>query len=40
MPLLAGDKACNWNHRYDMNIPMAEKRYADHVAELADREDE
>ncbi|MEU7986994.1 hypothetical protein AB0B56_19220 [Streptosporangium canum] len=38
MLLVAGDKAGNWNHWYDMNIPLAEKRYAEHVAEMASRE--
>ncbi|MFD8532888.1 hypothetical protein ACFV0L_36315 [Streptosporangium canum] len=38
MLLVAGDKAGNWNHWYDMHIPLAEKRYAEHVAEMASRE--
>ena len=36
--LLAGDKAGEWNGWYDANIPIAEKRYKDHVAELDTRE--
>lgn len=36
--LVAGDKAGNWHHWYNMNVPLAEKRYAEHVAELASRE--
>ncbi|WP_308249974.1 type II toxin-antitoxin system RelE/ParE family toxin [Sphaerisporangium fuscum] len=36
--LVAGDKAGNWERWYDANVPLAEKRYAAHVAELAGRE--
>ncbi|MFC4535639.1 type II toxin-antitoxin system RelE/ParE family toxin [Sphaerisporangium dianthi] len=36
--LVAGDKAGNWDRWYDVNLPLAEKRYDAHVAELADRE--
>ncbi|MFF5212344.1 type II toxin-antitoxin system RelE/ParE family toxin [Streptosporangium sp. NPDC000396] len=36
--LVAGDKAGNWSHWYETNIPLAEKRYAEHVAELTSRE--
>jgi hypothetical protein len=36
--LVAGDKAGNWNGWYDTNIPIAEKRYWDHIAELDTRE--
>lgn len=36
--LVAGDKAGNWQRWYDTNVPLAEKRYAGHVAELASRE--
>ncbi|GAB3672544.1 hypothetical protein GCM10027597_07090 [Saccharopolyspora tripterygii] len=32
--LVAGDKAGNWKGWYEVNIPLAEKRYARHVAEL------
>lgn len=32
--LVAGDKAGNWKGWYEVNIPLAEKRYALHVAEL------
>ena len=36
--LVAGDKAGNWGGWYDTNIPVAEKRYRDHIAELETRE--
>ncbi len=36
--LVAGDKAGNWNRWYDTNIPIAEKRYHEHIAELHTRE--
>ncbi|GAB2449401.1 hypothetical protein GCM10027187_15970 [Streptosporangium sandarakinum] len=38
--LVAGDKAGNWDHWYEENVPLAEKRYAEHIAELATREHE
>ncbi|WUG37125.1 type II toxin-antitoxin system RelE/ParE family toxin [Streptomyces sp. NBC_00459] len=36
--LVAGDKAGNWSGWYDTNIPIAEKRYQQHIAELHTRE--
>jgi hypothetical protein len=36
--LVAGDKAGNWQRWYDVNIPIAEKRYQAHVADLETRE--
>ncbi|MFD3354032.1 type II toxin-antitoxin system RelE/ParE family toxin [Streptomyces fradiae] len=36
--LLAGDKAGSWQRWYDSNIPLAEKRYGEHLAELDTRE--
>jgi hypothetical protein len=36
--LVAGDKAGNWRGWYDTNIPLADKRYDEHVAELDTRE--
>jgi hypothetical protein len=36
--LVAGDKAGNWSGWYDTNIPIAEKRYLAHIAELDTRE--
>jgi hypothetical protein len=36
--LVAGDKAGNWVRWYDTNIPLAEKRYRQHLAELDTRE--
>ncbi|WP_327320770.1 type II toxin-antitoxin system RelE/ParE family toxin [Streptomyces sp. NBC_01235] len=36
--LVAGDKAGHWNGWYDTNIPIAEKRYQDHITELDMRE--
>jgi hypothetical protein len=32
--LVAGDKAGDWERWYDTNIPVADKRYAEHVAVL------
>ncbi|MFM9498360.1 type II toxin-antitoxin system RelE/ParE family toxin [Streptomyces galilaeus] len=36
--LVAGDKAGDWQGWYDVNIPLAEKRYQSHLAELDFRE--
>ncbi|WP_435878969.1 type II toxin-antitoxin system RelE/ParE family toxin [Streptomyces werraensis] len=36
--LVAGDKAGNWQRWYDVNIPIAEKRYRAHVTALETRE--
>ncbi|WP_052847693.1 type II toxin-antitoxin system RelE/ParE family toxin [Streptomyces avicenniae] len=36
--LVAGDKAGNWRGWYEANVPKAEKRYREHVADLEDRE--
>ncbi|WP_445526991.1 type II toxin-antitoxin system RelE/ParE family toxin [Streptomyces cyslabdanicus] len=36
--LVAGDKAGDWQGWYDANIPLAEKRYQRHLAELDSRE--
>lgn len=36
--LVAGDKAGNWRGWYDVNIPLADKRYDEHLAELDTRE--
>ncbi|HZX40118.1 MAG TPA: type II toxin-antitoxin system RelE/ParE family toxin [Streptomyces sp.] len=36
--LVAGDKAGNWQRWYDANVPIAEKRYQAHVADLETRE--
>ncbi|MEW2485899.1 type II toxin-antitoxin system RelE/ParE family toxin [Streptomyces sp. NPDC048411] len=36
--LVAGDKAGDWQGWYDANIPLAEKRYQSHLAELDFRE--
>ncbi|MFJ8155148.1 type II toxin-antitoxin system RelE/ParE family toxin [Streptomyces sp. NPDC094468] len=36
--LVAGDKAGNWQSWYDINIPLAEKRYLTHLADLETRE--
>ncbi|MFI7027603.1 type II toxin-antitoxin system RelE/ParE family toxin [Microbispora rosea] len=36
--LVAGDKAGNWQKWYDVNIPLAEKRYEAHLIELKIRE--
>ncbi|MGY0060240.1 hypothetical protein ACWY4P_27465 [Streptomyces sp. LZ34] len=35
---VAGDKAGNWQGWYDANIPIAEKRYQAHLADLETRE--
>lgn len=32
--LIAGDKSGNWKTWYDQNIPIAEQRYAAHLATL------
>jgi len=29
--LVAGDKAGNWKRWYDLNIPIAEQRFRDHL---------
>jgi hypothetical protein len=36
--LVAGDKAGNWSGWYDRNIPVAEKRYAEHPDTIKTRE--
>ncbi|MGW5122623.1 type II toxin-antitoxin system RelE/ParE family toxin [Streptomyces sp. NPDC004069] len=36
--LVAGDKAGDWQGWYDANVPLAEKRYQRHLAELDSRE--
>lgn len=36
--LVAGDKAGGWSGWYEVNIPIAEKRYRDHISELDTRE--
>jgi len=36
--LVAGGKAGNWQKWYDVNIPLAEKRYEAHLTELKIRE--
>ncbi|MBB4701001.1 type II toxin-antitoxin system RelE/ParE family toxin [Sphaerisporangium siamense] len=36
--LVAGDKTGNWQSWYDVNIPLAEKRYQAHLGELETRE--
>lgn len=36
--LVAGDKAGNWKGWYDVNIPLADKRYDEHLAQLDTRE--
>ncbi|WP_328434430.1 MULTISPECIES: type II toxin-antitoxin system RelE/ParE family toxin [unclassified Streptomyces] len=36
--LVAGDKAGRRNGWYESNIPIAEKRYGEHIAELETRE--
>lgn len=33
--LVAGDKSGNWTKWYDQNIPLADERYAAHLADLA-----
>ena len=32
--LVAGDKAGDWRGWYDSNVPLAEERYAEHLAAL------
>lgn len=34
--LVAGDKSKDWRKWYDRNIPLAEERYAEHLAALND----
>jgi hypothetical protein len=36
--LVAGDKSGKWRAWYDENVPLAEKRYEAHLAELSMRE--
>lgn len=36
--LVAGDKAGNWRGWYEVNVPMAEERYREHIADLENRE--
>ncbi|GAB2583817.1 hypothetical protein GCM10027168_15790 [Streptomyces capparidis] len=36
--LVAGDKAGNWRGWYDANVPLAEWRYREHLADLGIRE--
>ncbi|MBW1600686.1 type II toxin-antitoxin system RelE/ParE family toxin [Streptomyces sp. JJ66] len=36
--LVAGDKAGDWKGWYERNVPLADKRYEQHLAELASRE--
>lgn len=36
--LVAGDKAGNWQGWYNTHIPIAEKRYQAHLADLETRE--
>ncbi|MEU2830011.1 type II toxin-antitoxin system RelE/ParE family toxin [Streptomyces lavendulae] len=36
--LVAGDKAGNWQGWYEASVPLAEKRYRNHIAELDTRE--
>ncbi|RMI42056.1 type II toxin-antitoxin system RelE/ParE family toxin [Streptomyces triticirhizae] len=36
--LVAGDKAGDWGRWYQRNIPVAEKRYREHITELESRE--
>lgn len=31
--LVAGDKACSWSSWYQKNIPLAERRYDEHLKE-------
>ncbi|GAA3865657.1 hypothetical protein GCM10023084_18540 [Streptomyces lacrimifluminis] len=38
LALTSRDKAGNWSSWYDTNIPIAEKRYQQHIAELHTRE--
>ena len=35
--LVGGDKSDNWKGWYDKNIPIADDRFNEHQAELADR---
>jgi hypothetical protein len=37
--LVAGDKSGNWRRWYDTSIPLAEARYAEHLAALEDESD-
>jgi hypothetical protein len=37
--LVAGDKSGNWQRWYDAAIPLAEARYAEHLAALSDESD-
>jgi hypothetical protein len=37
--LVAGDKSGNWRGWYDTAIPLAEARYAQHLAALKDESD-
>lgn len=34
--LVAGDKSGNWQRWYDVAIPLAEARYAEHLAALTE----
>jgi hypothetical protein len=36
--LVAGDKAGNWRGWCEANIPVAEERYREHIADLEGRE--
>jgi hypothetical protein len=36
--LLAGDKAGQWNRWYEQAIPVADRRYDEHLAQLAEKE--
>jgi len=38
--LVGGDKANDWKQWYKRNIPLAEKRYQEHLQELRDRKEE
>lgn len=35
--LVAGDKAGNWNSWYNTNIPLAEQRFDEHLADAEKR---
>ncbi len=37
--LVAGDKSGNWKGWYEASIPLAEARYAEHLAALEDESD-
>jgi hypothetical protein len=37
--LVAGDKSGNWQRWYDVAIPLAEARYAEHLAALSEESD-